>query len=508
MASPQEKLAQSLEVLAELGARGITAIQSKEISRTHRERLVANGFLQEVMKGWYLRTDPNEKRGESAAWYMAFWDFCRAYLTVRFGDAWCLSPEQSLCIHSGNLSVPPQLLVRAPGARNNATQLIHDTSLFETRASLPDSNQVDQIDGLRVFPLPVALLECAPRYYQQNPTDVRAALTSISDTSELLTLLLNGGHSVVAGRLSGAFRNIGRDRIADEIIQSMKAAGYDVRESDPFKDRPASTLLSSRVQSPYVVRIQLLWDKMRDPVRTVFPEAPGIPSDTKSYLDTLNDIFVRDAFHSLSIEGYRVTPELIEQVRKRGWNLDDNQEDDSVRNALAAKGYDLAFKSVNKSLERVLAGDNAGTVALDDHGTWYRELISPSVTAGLTRPSELAGYRNGPVYIRQSRHAPPKKEAVRDCMPALFELISHESEPSVRAVLGHFVFVYVHPYMDGNGRIGRFLMNVMLGSGGYPWTVVPYERRTEYMTALEAASVDQNIEPFAKFIAELVKDGM
>ena len=40
-------------------------------------------------------------------------------------------------------------------------------------------------------------------------------------------------------------------------------------------------------------------------------------------------------------------------------------------------------------------------------------------------------------------------------------MLTQEAEPSVRVVLGHFIFVYVHPYMDGNGRIGRFLMNVI-----------------------------------------------
>jgi len=64
--------------------------------------------------------------------------------------------------------------------------------------------------------------------------------------------------------------------------------------------------------------------------------------------------------------------------------------------------------------------------------------------------------------------------------------------------------VYIHPYVDGNGRMGRFLMNTMLASGGYPWTVIPVERRDAYMAALEAASVDQNIGPFADFLAELV----
>lgn len=92
-------------------------------------------------------------------------------------------------------------------------------------------------------------------------------------------------------------------------------------------------------------------------------------------------------------------------------------------------------------------------------------------------------------------HTPPNREAVRDLMPLLFDLIKKESSPAVRIVLGHFMFVYIHPYMDGNGRMGRFIMNVMLAAGGYPWTVIPVEERDSYMAALEEASVDENITP-------------
>ena len=160
------------------------------------------------------------------------------------------------------------------------------------------------------------------------------------------------------------------------------------------------------------------------------------------------------------------------------------------------------------SVEKVLRGDNAGKAARDDHAEWYRQLFGPSVTAGIVRAADLAGYRGGPVYIRRSMDVPPPREAVRDCMPALFDLLDAEAEPSVRVVLGHFVFVYIHPYMDGNGRMGRFLMNVMLASGGYPWTIIPLERRDDYLAGLESASVRHDIRPFAAFVGGLVQDGL
>ena len=89
-------------------------------------------------------------------------------------------------------------------------------------------------------------------------------------------------------------------------------------------------------------------------------------------------------------------------------------------------------------------------------------------------------------------------------MPAFFELLREEIDPKVRVVLGHFLFVYIHPYVDGNGRMGRFLMNVMLASGGYQWTIIPLERRNDYMAALETASVGQDIRAFAQFVGGLV----
>lgn len=508
MATPSEKLAQSLEALHALQGRGIGAIRSADLTRTHRERLLKGGFLQEVMKGWYIPSRPDEMAGESTAWYASYWAFCAAYLNKRFGEDWSLAPEQSLLLHAGNWTVPRQLLVRVErNARNNVTNLPHDTSLLDVQASVPKAQDVTDLGGLRLFALPAALVACSARFYTQNPTDARAALAMVRDASDILPRLLDGGHSTIAGRLAGAFRNIGRARIADEIVATMRAAGYDVRENDPF-EAPAPMLLNARETSPYVNRVRLLWQAMRAPVIARFPKAPGLPKGTKTYLKRVEDVYVTDAYHSLSIEGYRVNRELIERVRAGNWNPDVNEDDRNQRNALAARGYWQAFQAVRDSVQQVLRGGNAGAVADEAHRIWYRELFAPSVTAGLLRPADLAGYRNDQVYIRRSMHVPPNREAVRDLMPALLELLREEAEPSVRVVLGHFVFVYIHPYMDGNGRMGRFLMNVMLASGGYPWTVIPVEGRNAYMAALEEASVGQNIAPFADFLAHLVEAGL
>jgi fido (protein-threonine AMPylation protein) len=505
MATPSERLAQSLEVLHALqNANGAAALRARDLSRTHRERLVASGFLREVIKGWYIPTRPDETQGESTTWYSSFWAFVSAYLESRFRKNWSLSPEQSLSLHGGNWTVPQQLVVRAARAGNKVMPLPHGTSLLDIRAALPATADRQAKEGLRIFSIESALIACSPSYVANHATDVRVALATIRDASGLLARLLDGGHSTIAGRLAGAFRNNGRDAIADDLVKTMTAAGYDVRESDPFTDRP-SFALPARETSPYVNRVRLLWQKMRGPIVDRFPKAPGVSGDPAGYMKGVEEAYVTDAYHSLSIEGYRVSTELIERVRIGEWNPDAHDRDREQRNAIAARGYFQSFEAVKDSIGRVLGGQNPGEVARDDHRTWYREMFAPSIIAGLLRPADLAGYRSGQVYIRQSKHVPLNVEAVRDTMPAFFDLLCEETDPGVRVVLGHFLLVYIHPYMDGNGRMGRFLMNTMTAAGGYPWTVVPMAERNAYMAALEEASVRENIAPFADFLAGLVE---
>ena len=506
MARPSTKLAESLGVLSALQEQGFFAIRSGDLTRTHRERLLKSGFLHEVMKGWYIPARPEEAAGQTTTWYAAFWHFCATYLHRRKGHDWCLSAEQSIALHVGNWTVPQQLVVRAAKARNHITNLPHDTALLDVRATLPDEADVVEVEGLRLYTLPAALVACAPGCFVRHPIDLRAALGMIQDASEVLGRLLDHGHSTIAGRLVGAFRNIGRTRIADDIAAAMGAAGYVVREHDPFDDQQLP-LSPARPLPPVVTRIRLLWRAMRSMVVERFARPPRRRMVAADYLQQIEEAYVADAYHSLSIEGYQVSEALIARVAGGRWNPDDSAVDRDQRNALAARGYWQAYQAVRGSVARVLQGDDPGAVAEQDHRAWYRELFAPSVTAGLLTAGDLAGYRDGPVYLRGSMHVPPRCEAVRDAMPALFDLLAEETEPAVRAVLGHFLFVYIHPYPDGNGRMGRFLMNVMLAAGGYRWTVIPVQERGGYLAALEAASVRQDIAPFTRFLDRLVAHG-
>ena len=179
----------------------------------------------------------------------------------------------------------------------------------------------------------------------------------------------------------------------------MERVGHDVRESDPFEPARAFRTLP-RTRAPIVDRLHSLWESMRETVVAAFPTAPGLPKDTDAYLSSVDEMYRSDAYHSLSIEGYRVTLELIERVRTGDRDPDNRESDRRSRDALAARGYWQTFQLVRETVRAAITGDNPAVLVRAAHQDWYRELFQPSVAAGLIPASALAGYRNGPVFLR------------------------------------------------------------------------------------------------------------
>ena len=498
------QLATALKALKRIQDKHHGVLESKDITEDHRSLLLAAGFIRPVIKGWYVCSNPADNAGHSTVWYASFWAFVSGYLGKRFGKRYCLNPEASLLLHTGTTTIPRQVTVVTKDGGTTVVNLLFETSLLV----YPDEKRVSksraEVRGLQVWPIAEALCLCGPKFFKNNPREAEIALAMVRDPSELLAYLLsNEGLTASAARLAGALKFMGREDDAARIVKAVSTPGQPLTAQNPF-EREQPTLSHSRERSPYVLRIRSMWAGWRQTVIDNFPPAPGLATDAATYLEKVDERYVADAYNSLSIEGYQVTDDLIERVARGDWNPEEDEEHQKDKDALAARGYFQAFGAVKKTIASIIEGKNAGRAVQTDHHDWYAELFGPSVTAGILKRHQLAGYRTGPIYIRNSKHTPVPREAILDSLEALFSLIEDEPEASVRAVLGHHLFVFVHPYFDGNGRIGRFLLNALFASGGYPWTVVRVKRRKAYIEALEAASVRSDILPLALFLkAEL-----
>lgn len=177
------------------------------------------------------------------------------------------------------------------------------------------------------------------------------------------------------------------------------------------------------------------------------------------------------------------------------------------------KGLTVGGKSMREHLEainhyeailyiRELATRGA---ALDE-----REVrnIHSLVLRGIDRDN-AGRYRGLPVMISGSRHVPPQPWAVPKLMEEYGQWLIGESQqlhPVIRAADAHERLVTIHPFIDGNGRTARLVMNLILLGQGYPVANIPgdTENRRAYYDALETANLDGNKMPFMFLIAGYV----
>jgi hypothetical protein len=494
-----ELLADALEAASKVAVDHI--VNSAQLRKQHKTRLIKAGFLKPIIRGWYL-LDADlsaEETGDSVLWHECYWAFVAQYLSHHLGEDYIVSAEQSLDIHTGNNQLPAQLLIGNTAKQNRIVKLPRslDLSLFSAQ-SLPA--EVAYHAGVRLYSLEGALVRVGPAYYRRQPQEVALALKSANPTA-LLAQLLASGNQQSAGRLAGASRAFNQPALADELLSGMRTAGFEVSEANPFESS-VPDICVLRPGSPHAARIELLWETLREQLIPLARPPTNPPADIDTALRALEERYVHDAYHSLSIEGYRVTPALIERVRQGDWDPEGNEADKQQRDAMAARGYWNAHLLVKKAIVRMSSEGVGATALKSDVSAWFRALFGPMVQSGMLNPVDLAGYRNRPVFIRGSRHTPLPSDSLLDAMETLFLLIERESHPLVAAMLGHFFIGYIHPFPDGNGRCARFLMNALLVAAGYPWVIVRLETRPEYMAALEALSIDQQAEPFAQLILE------
>jgi Fic family protein len=197
------------------------------------------------------------------------------------------------------------------------------------------------------------------------------------------------------------------------------------------------------------------------------------------------------AYNSNAIEGNTLSLRETQLVIEEGITV----RGKSLREHLEARNHPDAIDYVEKLARKK-------TAIRQDDVLRVHELLLRGVD------DENAGkYRSGQVRVAGATFMPPSAERIQSMISELLQTLGQnpdELRPIELAAFFHHRFVYIHPFLDGNGRTARLLMNVVLLRTGYPFTVLLKVDRPKYLRALSEAD-NGNLIPFANFVASCVE---
>lgn len=129
--------------------------------------------------------------------------------------------------------------------------------------------------------------------------------------------------------------------------------------------------------------------------------------------------------------------------------------------------------------------------------------VHTTLTKGINNiPGGL--YRNVDISIKGSAHTPCSYLKVYDRMAKYFDAINTSKDSPINtAAYAHLQLAKIHPFLDGNGRLSRLIMNFVLMKNGFLPISISVKRRNEYFALLEEFKVNKNSKPFEDFVLEL-----
>ena|SRR5690625_367841 len=204
-----------------------------------------------------------------------------------------------------------------------------------------------------------------------------------------------------------------------------------------------------------------------------------------------NDFLVKSTYHSNAIEGNTLT---VYETK-----------------AILEDGITIAGKSMREHLEAI---NHKQAIILTEEFVKSKEILSERLIKELHAiilygidQSNAGLYRKHNVIISGASHTPPNHIEVPQLMADLIEWYNRKNElhPLEKAAMLHSKFVNIHPFIDGNGRTSRLLMNLELIKAGYLPIIIENEQRFKYYEILDIAAVEQNYIPFIEFIANYEK---
>ena len=208
----------------------------------------------------------------------------------------------------------------------------------------------------------------------------------------------------------------------------------------------------------------------------------------KEALESFDKSFEIEYTHnSTAIEGNTLTLIQTKAVLEEGISVGGKP----LREIYEVLNHNKAFRYIKKCISEKRVLNEA--VIKDIHALLMENIL----TGGI--------YRNVEVRISGARHKPPVPgEMYLQIKKFYADMSEMKGKNDIElAAWTHAEFVKIHPFVDGNGRVSRMIMNYQLMLSGFLPISIAKENRLEYFEALEAYAIDGKLKPFAEMIAVL-----
>uniref|UniRef100_A0AC35TZ58 Protein adenylyltransferase n=1 Tax=Rhabditophanes sp. KR3021 TaxID=114890 RepID=A0AC35TZ58_9BILA len=210
-----------------------------------------------------------------------------------------------------------------------------------------------------------------------------------------------------------------------------------------------------------------------------------IKKNVSAFRRALRESYYQHVYHTVALEGntmsYIQTRTFLETGRAIGGK--------SIFEHNEILGLDAALRFLNQSKIQL------GAITLSDILQIHHKVLA------FVDPDNAGKFRDVQVYI--GPFTPPGPEFVVNEMKQFIDWLNDEASLEMDCVelaaIAHYKFVFIHPFIDGNGRTGRLLMNLILSRSGFPPIIIPVEERLTYYQALKEAN-DGDLRPFIRFI--------
>ncbi|KAL2092792.1 hypothetical protein ACEWY4_012590 [Coilia grayii] len=214
----------------------------------------------------------------------------------------------------------------------------------------------------------------------------------------------------------------------------------------------------------------------------------SIPKGNSALRRVMEETYYHHIYHTVAIEGNTLTLSEIRHIIETRYAVPGK----SLQEQNEALGVDSAMKYINTTLL-----SRSGAITENHILEIHRRVL------GHADPVEAGRLRTSQVFV--GHHVPPHPQDLQRHMQELVQWLNSEEalnlHPVELAALAHYKLVYVHPFVDGNGRTSRLLMNLVLMQASYPPITIRKEQRSEYYSVLEMAN-EGDIRPFIRFIAK------